>query len=59
MSGKSKDEIYREFSDHVNMSPSEIEKWLKADESKSVGQDSGDGESIGRKSAKRIVDIKR
>ncbi len=59
MSGKSNNEIYQEFSDHVNMSPSEIEKWLDTDESQAVGQDSGDGESIGRKSAKRIIDIKR
>ena len=44
---KSNDEVYQEFQDNVNMSPSEIEDWLETDDSKSVGQDSGDGESKG------------
>ena len=56
---KSKDEIWEEWGDLVNMAPKEIEDWLETDESKSVGADSGDGESKGRKSAKRIVEIKR
>lgn len=56
---KSNEEIYDEFYDLVNMTPSEIEQWLDTDKSKEVGQDSGDGESIGRKSAKKIIDIKR
>ena len=56
---KSNDEIYQEFKESVNMSPSEIEDWLETDHSKSVGQDSGDGESKGRKSAKKIIEIKR
>ncbi len=59
MSDKSKDEIYDNFYDAVNMTPSEIEDWLETDKSKSVGQDSGDGESKGRKSAKKIIEIKR
>lgn len=54
-----KDEIYTEFNDLVNMSPGELEDWLETEESKEVGQDSGDGESIGRKSAKKIIRIKR
>ena len=58
MSDKSKDEIYDEFYDAVNMTPSEIEDWLDTDKSKSVGIDSGDGESKGRKSAKKIIKIK-
>lgn len=56
---KSNDEIYQEFNDSVNMAPAEIEDWLGTDHSKSVGQDSGDGESKGRKSAKKIIEIKR
>ncbi|WP_419803206.1 DUF3140 domain-containing protein [Mucilaginibacter sp.] len=56
-SEENKKEAYDKFEDLVNMSASEIEKWLKTDESKAVGQDSGDGESIGRKSAKHIVQI--
>lgn len=55
---KSHEEIYQEFKENVNMAPSEIEDWLETEESKSVGQDSGDGESKGRKSAKKIIDIK-
>jgi len=54
-----KQEIYKEFVDLVNMSPSEIEKWLQTEESKSVGQDSGDGESIGHKSGDKIIHIKQ
>ena len=56
---KSQDEIYQEFYDNVNMTPSEIEDWLDTDQSKDVGQDSGDGESKGRKSGKKIIEIKR
>ncbi|MGB5983153.1 MAG: DUF3140 domain-containing protein [Nonlabens sp.] len=58
MNDKSKDEIYDNFYDAVNMTPSEIEDWLETDKSKSVGVDSGDGESKGRKSAKKIIKIK-
>jgi hypothetical protein len=59
MTDKSNDEVYREFKSLVNMAPREIESWLNTDESGKVGQDSGDGESIGRKSAKKIIEIKR
>ncbi|RYD70567.1 MAG: DUF3140 domain-containing protein [Sphingobacteriales bacterium] len=52
-------EIYKEFVELANMSPSEIEKWLQTEDSKSVGQDSGDGESIGHKSGEKIIHIKR
>lgn len=54
-----KDEMYSNFYELVNLSPRELEDWLKKDESKEVGQDSGDGESIGRKSARKIIRIKR
>jgi hypothetical protein len=56
---KSKEEIYNEFYDVVNMAPSELEDWLQTDKSKDVGQDSGDGEAIGHKSGKKIIAIKR
>ena len=52
-------EIYDEFYDNVNMTPSELEGWLDTDKSKSVGQDSGDGESIGHKSGRKIIVIKK
>jgi len=56
---KTSDNIYAEFKEQVNMSATELEKWLTTDESNSVGQDSGNGESIGHKSGQRIVDILR
>lgn len=59
MANEGKEAIYQEFKDNINMSPSEIENWLDTDESKSVGIDSGDGESKGRKSAKKIIEIRR
>ena len=59
MSSKSKDEIWDEWGDLVNMAPKELEDWLETDESKKVGADSGDGESKGHKSGERIVEIKR
>ena len=55
-----KDDIYSEFYDTVNMAPKEIEDWLETDESKSVGQKKdGSNESVGHKSGKKIVKIKR
>ncbi|MBF9236920.1 DUF3140 domain-containing protein [Hymenobacter sp. BT683] len=51
------DDIHAAFKKDVNMTASELEKWLKTDESKSVGQDSGDGTSIGHHSGERIIDI--
>lgn len=56
---KGQQETYTRFHYLVNMSPSEIEKWLDTEESKNTGQDSGDGEAIGHKSGKKIVDILR
>jgi hypothetical protein len=56
---KNHDEVYKEFRELVNMSPSEIQKWLETEESGSVGQDSGDGESIGHKSGEKIIAIKQ
>lgn len=57
-SSKSRETIWSEWRDLVNMAPQELEDWLETDESKSVG-DSGSGESTGHKSGRKIVDIKR
>jgi hypothetical protein len=46
-----------EFHHAVNMTASELEKWLKTDQSKKVGQNSGDGESTGHESGRHIVSI--
>lgn len=50
-------EAYQTFRDAVNMTAAELERWLKTDESKAVGQDSGDGSSIGHHSGEHIVRI--
>ena len=55
--------IWKDFGEAVNMTPSELEKFLDTDESKEVGwkgeDGDGAGESVGHKSGKRIVEIKR
>jgi hypothetical protein len=49
-----------EFDDVVNMTPSELERWLGTPESQEVGFRDGDGEeSVGHASGRRIVEIKR
>lgn len=57
-SSKTKDEIWDEWRELVNMTPSDLEDWLETQKSKSVG-DSEDDESTGHKSGRRIVKIKR
>jgi hypothetical protein len=67
MSGQDQDDVRREFGDAVNMTPGELSKWLKSDESKSVGVTSGNqkksspggGESVGHDSGEKIVTILR
>ncbi len=53
----SKSDIQAEFKKDVNMTASELERWLKTDESKSVGQAKDGGESIGHQSGEHIVRI--
>ena len=49
---------YAEFKDAVNMTASELEKWLRTDESKDVGQKSSSGaESVGHDSGRKIIKI--
>ena len=52
-------QIAKEFDEVVNMTPKELEEWLQTQESRSVGQSDGGGESKGHKSGRRIVEIKR
>jgi uncharacterized protein DUF3140 len=52
---KSDEQVKEEFDQAVNMSRKELEEWLQTDESKSVGQ--GSGESKGHESGRRIVEI--
>ena len=59
MSDDSHDDIRRAFEDAVNMTPSELERWLETDESQAVGfKDDDGGESVGHESGRRIVAIK-
>ncbi|HWT91441.1 MAG TPA: DUF3140 domain-containing protein [Solirubrobacteraceae bacterium] len=53
------DETRRAFGDAVNMTPKELEGWLETDESQSVGQKDGGGESVGHESGRRIVALLR
>lgn len=48
-----------EFHEAVNMTASEIEKWLDTDDSKKVGQKTDGHESTGHASGRRIVTILR
>ena len=51
---------YAEFKDAVNMTAGELEKWLRTDESKDVGQKSSSGaESVGHDSGRKIIKILR
>jgi hypothetical protein len=52
-----KQEVYTDFKKLVNMSASSLEKWLQTEDSKKVGWDSGDGESVGHKSGEKIISI--
>ncbi|SDJ72444.1 DUF3140 domain-containing protein [Nonomuraea jiangxiensis] len=51
--------VAAEFGDAVNMSAKELERWLTSDESRSVGQKDGGGESVGHESGRKIVDLLR
>ena len=50
--------IRRKFAEAVNLTADEIEDWLETDESKAVGfHRRGEAESVGRQSARRIVEV--
>ena len=56
-----RDKVRKDFTEVVNMTASEIRKWLTSKESKSVGwkgkDGKGSGESVGHASGRRIVVI--
>lgn len=58
-----RDRVRKDFHEAVNMSPAEIEKWLKTDHSRAVGwkgeDGSGSSESVGHASGRHIVKILR
>lgn len=49
--------ILQDFHKAVNMSAPDLQQWLHTEQSKSVGQMDDDGEAIGHKSGRRIVEI--
>ncbi len=51
------DDIWDEWKSAVNMTPKQLETWLGTEDSQSVGDTSGSGESTGHKSGRRIVQI--
>ncbi|MBB5844751.1 hypothetical protein HD599_003074 [Conyzicola lurida] len=52
------DDVWNDFHSAVNMTATQIEKWLDTDESKDVGQKSSEGaESVGHHSGRKIVAI--
>jgi hypothetical protein len=53
-----RNEAYEQFGNSVNMTPAELERWLDAEESRSVGDTHGDGESTGHKSGRRIIELR-
>lgn len=63
MADDDREETYQAFNEAVNMTPAELDRFLDTDDSKRVGwkgeDGKGSGESVGHKSGKRIVEIKR
>jgi hypothetical protein len=55
---RSPEDVWDDWTKAVNMTASELEKWLETDESGSVGQSDG-GEATGHRSGRRIVEILR
>ena len=51
------EEVHGDFTEVVNMTAKELREWLETEESQSVGDTSGDGESTGHRSGRRIVEI--
>ena len=47
-----------DFDEIVNLTATELERWLRTDESRSAGQSDG-GESVGHASGRRIVQLLR
>lgn len=52
-----RESTWKDFGEAVNMTASELERWLETDEAKEVGQKDGGGESTGHESGRHIVTI--
>jgi hypothetical protein len=53
------EELWGDWQQAVNMTAKELSDWLETPESKAVGDSSGDEESTGHQSGRRIVEIMR
>ena len=54
---KGDEQVIQEFDGAVNMTSKELQDWLQTEESESVGQSEGEGESKGHESGRKIVEI--
>lgn len=56
---KDNQEVIKEFNELVNMTATDLEKWLKSDDSNSAGwpKETEDGETVGHDSGRKIVEI--
>lgn len=59
MSRATDNDIRAAFARIINMTPREIEAWHATPQSASVGQDSGDGVSVGVKAGQRTLQLLR
>jgi Protein of unknown function (DUF3140) len=59
VAGEDRDQTVEKFGAAVNMTAGQLERWLDSDESRSVGQKDGGGESTGHRSGRRIVRLLR
>lgn len=59
MASSTDETTWKEFHERVNMTAGELEKWLETEQSHDVGQQSGNSESTGHASGRRIVAILR
>lgn len=57
MPNDDRQQIIDDFNESLNMTRRELEEWLQTEESRSVGQSDGSGESTGHRSGRKIVEI--
>lgn len=53
-----KRQVRAEFAEAVNMTAAQLEEWLDTDESRSVGDTGGDGESTGHEMGRHLVALR-
>jgi hypothetical protein len=57
VSAEGLDDVWSDWKEAVNMSASELERWLETDESEAAGDHGSGGESTGHASGRHIVAI--